>query len=69
MGADERTDVTGALIRRARGVTAGKLPDEVGEVARHCLLDWFGCALPGWTSRWPASFGSRPVPVGAGRRR
>ena len=47
MGADDDTDVTGGLIRSARGVTSGGLPDDVREVARHCLLDWFGCALGG----------------------
>lgn len=37
----------GRLARRWAGVGFKDLPDEVAEVGRQCLLDWFGCALAG----------------------
>lgn len=35
------------LAARWSCVTPEDLPDEVTEVGRHCMLDWFGCALAG----------------------
>lgn len=44
---------TRALVRAVRGITWDKTPDEAREVARHCLLDFLGCAIAG--SREPLS--------------
>lgn len=35
------------LAARWSGTTPEDLPDDVAEIGRHCLLDWFGCALAG----------------------
>ena len=35
------------LASRWSCLSAADLPDETAEVARQCLLDWFGCALAG----------------------
>jgi 2-methylcitrate dehydratase PrpD len=47
MPADESVGATVSLVRRARGIRSEALPDEVVETARHCLLDFLGCALAG----------------------
>lgn len=39
--------VTEHLARRFAAARREDLPDDVAELARHCLLDWFGCALAG----------------------
>lgn len=39
--------VTSYLVAEVRRLTERPLPDEVMEVARHCVLDWFGIALGG----------------------
>jgi 2-methylcitrate dehydratase PrpD len=39
--------VTTALIESVRGLRYESLPEEVCEVARHCVLDFFGVALAG----------------------
>ncbi len=44
---------TAELVRRVRAVTADELPDDVIELARSCVLDWFGVTLAG--SREPAA--------------
>jgi 2-methylcitrate dehydratase PrpD len=44
---------TRALVCAVRGVTWDKTPDDAREVARHCLLDFIGCAIAG--SREPLS--------------
>lgn len=38
---------TQTLIDSVRGITPASLPDEARAVARHCVLDWFGCAIAG----------------------
>src|SRR5438876_3842278 len=44
---------TATLVRQARSIDFGSLPDEVIVVAKTCILDWLGCALAG--SREPLS--------------
>lgn len=44
---------TRALVQRVRSIRYEQLPDEAREAARHCLLDFLGCALAG--SREPLS--------------
>ncbi len=44
---------TRALVRAVRGTTWDKTPEDAREVARHCLLDFIGCAVAG--SREPLS--------------
>jgi 2-methylcitrate dehydratase PrpD len=39
--------LTRALVRRARSIRYEEIPDEAREVARHCLLDFLGCAIAG----------------------
>ena len=39
--------MTHALVSHARAITFAEIPDETLEVARHCLLDFVGCALAG----------------------
>lgn len=39
--------ITQALVEHASGITPGAIPGPVRTVARHCLLDWFGCAIAG----------------------
>ena len=38
---------TRALVHRVRALRAETIPDETRTVARHCLLDFVGCALAG----------------------
>jgi 2-methylcitrate dehydratase PrpD len=38
---------TRALVERVRAIRYEEIPDEAREVARHCLLDFLGCALAG----------------------
>lgn len=38
---------TQALVDSVRGLTLEDMPANVRAVARHCILDWFGCALAG----------------------
>jgi 2-methylcitrate dehydratase PrpD len=38
---------TRALVKRVRAIRYEEIPDEAREVARHCLLDFLGCALAG----------------------
>jgi 2-methylcitrate dehydratase PrpD len=38
---------TRALVRAVRGITWDKIPDNAREAARHCLLDYLGCAIAG----------------------
>lgn len=44
---------TQALVRAARGIRWDDIPEDAREVARHCLLDFVGCAVAG--SREPLS--------------
>ena len=30
-----------------KDLTYDELPDDVVKVAKHCILDWFGCAVAG----------------------
>ncbi len=46
-------EATRALMRAVRGVRWSETPDDAREAARHCLLDFLGCALAG--SREPLS--------------
>ena len=39
--------------KKLRGLSYDELPEDVVTVARHCVLDWFGCAVAG--SRQPAA--------------
>src|SRR2546427_11761108 len=39
--------VTLALVRAVRGIRYDEIPGDALEVARHCLLDFLGCALAG----------------------
>src|SRR5439155_20741588 len=36
-----------ALVRAVRGIRYEEIPADAREVARHCLLDFLGCALAG----------------------
>ncbi len=45
--------VTERLVDFARNLRFDEIPPRALEVARHCLLDWFGAALAG--SREPLS--------------
>jgi len=47
MPATESLGATRALVRRVRGIHYDAIPDDVRETARHCLLDFLGCALAG----------------------
>jgi 2-methylcitrate dehydratase PrpD len=38
---------TRALVNRVRAIRFEEIPDDAREVARHCLLDFLGCALAG----------------------
>src|SRR5438874_12108053 len=38
---------TRALVRAVRGIRYEEIPADAREVARHCLLDFLGCALAG----------------------
>jgi 2-methylcitrate dehydratase PrpD len=38
---------TRALVQRVRCIRYAEIPDEAREAARHCLLDFLGCALAG----------------------
>lgn len=39
--------LTDGLWERFGAIGRADLPDDVATVARHCILDWFGCALAG----------------------
>ncbi len=41
------TELTDALWSRFGSLTRNDLPADVATAAKHCILDWFGCALPG----------------------
>ncbi len=43
----EDLGATRALVRRVRAIHYEAIPDEAREAARHCLLDFLGCALAG----------------------
>jgi 2-methylcitrate dehydratase PrpD len=43
----ETPDVTRALVEHARAIRYEDVPPEALEAARHCLLDFLGCALAG----------------------
>jgi 2-methylcitrate dehydratase PrpD len=49
----EKTGPTLALARAVRGIRWEHIPEDAREVARHCMLDFFGVALAG--SREPLS--------------
>lgn len=49
----EPMNITQELVEQVRGIDATAVPPEARTVARHCLLDWFGCAVAG--SREPLS--------------
>lgn len=55
--------IAARLAREWSSLTAADVPDEVAEVARHCLLDWIGCALAG--SREPLAGILRDEAAGA----
>ena len=40
-------EVTRSLAARAAGIGWDDLPPDAVTVARHCILDWFACVLPG----------------------
>src|SRR5690606_24285911 len=39
--------VTAAIVDRAIAILREGIPSSAHEVARQCLLDWFGCAVAG----------------------
>ena len=43
----EAQGATRALVGRVRAIRFEEIPDEAREIARHCLLDFLGCALAG----------------------
>lgn len=43
------TDFTNAMWDRFGSLQRNDLPDDVAAAARHCVLDWFGCAVAGST--------------------
>jgi 2-methylcitrate dehydratase PrpD len=45
--ATDVASLTLALARRSAGLQASDVPDDVVEIARQCLLDWFGVAAGG----------------------
>ena len=57
--------ITSDLIDRIDAMTRAGAPDDARTAARHCLLDWFGCAIvrysrPSWKraavhSRWKST--------------
>jgi 2-methylcitrate dehydratase PrpD len=47
MTESDASGVTRALVRRARSIRYEEIPDEAREAARHCLLDFLGCAIAG----------------------
>jgi 2-methylcitrate dehydratase PrpD len=47
MATAARNGITRALIESVRGLRYGSLPEPAREVARHCLLDFLGCAVAG----------------------
>ncbi len=47
MTTSEPPGATRALVRRVRGIRFDTISDEARETARHCLLDFLGCALAG----------------------
>jgi 2-methylcitrate dehydratase PrpD len=47
MPESEGLGATRALVRRVRAIRYEELPDDARETARHCLLDFLGCALAG----------------------
>jgi 2-methylcitrate dehydratase PrpD len=44
--------VTTDLVRYARSLATGSLPDDVVLAAKSCFLDWLGCALGGSRGRF-----------------
>jgi 2-methylcitrate dehydratase PrpD len=47
MPVDEASGATLALVRRVRSTRHEDIPTDARRVARHCLLDFLGCALAG----------------------
>ncbi len=47
MSASENGEVTRALVRKVREIRYEEIPDDARQAARHCLLDFVGCALAG----------------------
>ena len=47
MTTSEPPGATRALVRRVRGIRFDTISNEARETARHCLLDFLGCALAG----------------------
>ncbi len=47
MTTSDNPGATRALVRRVRGIRFDTISDEARETARHCLLDFLGCALAG----------------------
>jgi len=45
--ADGDLSATALLAQRGHAILPGSLPEEIAEVARHCLLDWLGVTLAG----------------------
>jgi 2-methylcitrate dehydratase PrpD len=61
---------TAALAGRAMGLRPAELPDDVVELARQCVLDWFGVTLAGSREECATivleELGSAAAPVGPG---
>ena len=53
MASEAATTLFGRLAERWSSVDDDEVPDDAARVARHCVLDWFACALAG--SREPLS--------------
>jgi 2-methylcitrate dehydratase PrpD len=47
MNQRDATPITRNLVQSIRSIRSDALPPDVGELARHCLLDWFGVTLAG----------------------
>lgn len=47
MSANVASGATRALVQRVRSIRYEEIPDEARTAARHCLLDFVGCALAG----------------------
>jgi 2-methylcitrate dehydratase PrpD len=45
--ASDNSSLTRALVRAVRGIRWDNIPENAREVARHCLLDFFGVAIAG----------------------
>src|SRR5688572_11582265 len=50
---DEAASLTQRLVERTRAIEWARLPADVREIARQCVLDWIGVALAGSSDPLP----------------